>query len=370
MERAKYPFPVKFTVMLLGIILFFYAIILARDYLYPIVLGMLLSYLLYPLANWLESKHVPRILANFISIIIGVVVLASAMTFIYKQVSILLENLPEIKQQAAYNINNIVGSVNDYLGLDDKELKTILAERITHLFDSSSNFLNEVFSATTGTLVKIGLLPVYVFLFLYYRTKIAVFVLKIVSDEKKFTTVKILREIADVTKRYMIGVFTVVAILCVLNSVGLYIVGLKYALILGIISALFNFIPYFGTILGGSIPFLFAFLTEPSPVYALRVIILFIIIQFIENNILTPNISGGAVKINPMVTIMSVIAAALIWGLPGMFAIIPLMGMLKIILQHFDDTRPYAFLLGTEGTSSHAINLTNISGFFKKIRSK
>ncbi|MDZ7740235.1 MAG: AI-2E family transporter [Bacteroidota bacterium] len=368
MKVIKYPFPVRMLIFLLNTMLFFTAIILARDYLYPVVLGMLLAYLLFPIAKWLEKHHIPRILANLISIIFGIIVIASAIVFLYTQLGTLLSDLPQIKKQASHNIVNLVTTLNEFFGLDKRELRNILDEQVNHLFDSSSNFVNNVFSATTSTLVKAGLMPVYVFLFLYYRTKIAYFILKVVPKKDKLTTVKILREIADVTKKYMGGVFIVVLILCILNSAGLYIIGIKYALILGIISALFNFIPYFGTLLGGLVPLIFSFLVMPSPIYPFRVVILFIIIQFIENNILTPNITGGAVKINPMVTIFGVVAGALVWGLPGMFVIIPILGMVKIITTHLEDGKSYAFLLGTDGTSKHAINKMNFINFWNRFK--
>lgn len=358
----------RLAIFLFNTILIFYALIIAREYLYPVFLGMLFAYLLLPIGKFLEKHHFARIPANFISIIIGIVVIAGAVFLVYQQIMVLLEDLPDLKQQASKNVNQIVASVNEYLGLEQAELKKMLNQRVNNLFDSSSDFVSKVFTATTGTVVKIGLMPVYVFLFLYYRTKIAVFILKLVPSDKKQRTINILRDIEHVTVRYMAGVFTVVAILCVLNSLGLYIIGIKYAVVLGIISALFNFIPYFGTLLGGIIPLTFAILTAPSPVYPLRVVVLFIIIQFIENNILTPNISGGAVKINPMVTIVSIVAAAMIWGIPGMFIIIPVMGMIKIVTEHIPETRPYAFLLGTEGTEKHSLNRENVSLFYQKIK--
>ena len=97
--------------------------------------------------------------------------------------------------------------------------------------------------------------PVYVFLFLYYRTKFAYFILKIVGRQNRLIAVKVLREIASVVTRYMLGVTTVVLILCFFNSIGLLIIGIKYPLLLGVISALFSFIPYFGNFIGGLVPF-------------------------------------------------------------------------------------------------------------------
>jgi predicted PurR-regulated permease PerM len=135
---------------------------------------------------------------------------------------------------------------------------------------------------------------------------------------------------------------------------------MKFAIALGIVSAFFNFIPYFGTLLGGLVPFLFALLVENNPGLAFRVVILFIIIQFIENNILTPNIVGGNVKVNPFFIITGLVAASIIWGIPGMLLIVPFLAIVRIVFSHIDSMRPYAFLLGEEGTAKHSITMNKI----------
>lgn len=166
------------------------------------------------------------------------------------------------------------------------------------------------------------------------------------------------------------GVFVVVLILCVINSLGLWIIGLKHAVALGIIAAVFNFIPYFGTILGGMVPFLFAFLFEGNPALAFKVVILFIIIQFFENNVLTPNIVGGNVKISPFFVITGLVAASMVWGIPGMLLVVTLLATMRIIFSYSDALRPYAFLLSNEGTGKHSITLSKIKALWTKKSNK
>ncbi|NJM14163.1 MAG: AI-2E family transporter [Bacteroidales bacterium] len=100
---------------------------------------------------------------------------------------------------------------------------------------------------------------------LYYRTKFAYFILKVSRKEKRKVMVNILRDISTIASRYMLGVITVVTILCVLNSLGLYIIGMDFPVLLGIISAIMNFIPYFGTLIGGAIPLVFSILISTEP---------------------------------------------------------------------------------------------------------
>ena len=350
----------RMTYTLLAIILFLYGLIAIRNFLYPIAFGFLLAYLLFPIANWLEKKRIPRILANFITIIGVLGIMVSLILLAYSQVAPMAGEFPRLIDTGIRNMSEMLASAGEYFGFDRTETRELIQEQTSAFIASGGEFLSDVFSSTASTVVAIGLLPVYIFLFLYYRTKFAYFLLKIAGPSRRKETLDILREISKVSARYMGGVIGVVTILCFINSLGLWIIGMKFAIALGIISAFFNFIPYFGTLLGGLVPFLFALLVENDPVLALRVVILFIIIQFIENNILTPNIVGGNVKVNPFFIITGLVAASIIWGIPGMLLIVPFLAIMRIIFSRIDSMRPYAFLLGEEGTAKHSITMSKL----------
>ena len=164
------------------------------------------------------------------------------------------------------------------------------------------------------------------------------------------------------------GVFIVVIILAILNSSAFILIGLKYAMVFGVIAAMWNFIPYFGTIIGFSFPFIFAALTGDSPNMALKVLIIFLCVQFLENYILTPNIVGNYVKLNPFIIILGLIAGGLVWGLPGMFVVIPTLAVIRVICEHNRSMQPYVYLLGTKGVSKHAVTAENIKRFLHRIR--
>jgi predicted PurR-regulated permease PerM len=365
----RYPFSIKLTVALLLVILFFHAIIAAREFLYPIVLGVLFGYLLYPLAYFLERHHFPRILANLVSILFFVAVVGAILFFIYKQAGNLINDLPLFKQRAIGNVDRLEELIERKFGVGDLQLAEFLRLRIKNLFESGSTFLNSTFSATAGTIFRLGILPVYIFLFLFYRTKLAYFILKIVNPEKKLIAIRVLREFSTVVARYLGGVSTVVIILCFLNTAGLLIIGVDYAVVFGIISAICVYIPYFGTLIGGAIPFLFTLMTGETSTLALHVAILYAIIQFLENNILTPNIVGGSLRINPMVIIVGIIGGGMVWGIPGMFVIVPLLGMFNILSENVESLHPYSFLFGVTGARRHAITLDNLKKIINSLKS-
>jgi predicted PurR-regulated permease PerM len=357
----------RLTFMFLAIILFIYGLIAIRNFLYPIAFGFVLGYLLYPLATWLEKKGIPRILANFIIILSALALLAGLFLTAYRIISPLTIDLPKLVDRAVENLADMGAGLGRYFGFDPESTSELIRDRATSLFQEGGVQLQTFFNATANTVIAFGLLPVYLFLFLYYRTKFMYFILKLAGRSRRKETVTMLREIAQVMVRYLGGVFIVVFILFFINSVGLLIIGMPFAIPLGVTAALFNFIPYFGTLLGGLVPLVFAFIVEGDPVLAFRVIILFIIIQFIENNILTPNIVGGNVNVSPFIVITGLVAASMIWGIPGMLLIVPFLASTRILFSHIDFMRPYAFLLGEEGTSKHSIQAGKIKRLVKKL---
>jgi predicted PurR-regulated permease PerM len=356
----------RLTFFLLSLFLVVYALILAKDFLYPLAFGIMLSYLLYPIVNYFEKKSLPRILSILIPILIAIIVFGGLAFFILKRVSLFLDELPMFREKTISNIESFQHFIENEFGIPSERFKDFLLSRIFDIGTQSE----KIFKTTTGTLFMILMQPVYVFLFLYYRTKFAYFILKRVGRENREIAVMALREISTVVTRYMLGVTSVVFILCVFNATGLLLIGIKYPLLLGVITALFSFIPYFGNFIGGSIPFVFALLTEDSPVYALRILVFVYCIHFFENNILSPNIVGNNVRINPFVIILGLIAGAMVWGIPGMMVAIPFLAMLKVILKHIPGMQPYVYLLGTRGTKQHAITISNLRRFFGDFKSR
>lgn len=345
----KPPRLIMITFFLLFLILFFYGIIVAKGFLSALVLGIIFSYLIYPLANGLEKRaHFPRVLANIISILMLLAILGLGIFIIYKNLGIITEDMPSLVAKAHRNIDKLAEFVESTFGVTIQSQNTMIHDGINSMTDLSSNFTKSVFKGTTSTLFTLGLMPVFMFYMLFYREKFYRFILMIVPSDREEDAKKIIRKIKFVTPRYVGGVFTVVLILSVLNSFGLWVVGVKYAILFGIISALFNFIPYFGTWIGASIPFMFALLTGDSPHLALGVIILYIIIQFTENNILTPNITGSYVNLNPLFTIILIIIGGIVWGIIGMFVVIPVAAMFKIIFDHSKTMSAMAYLMGAD----------------------
>jgi len=372
MAKLEYKFPliIRLSFILLFLFLIFYILVEFRFYLTPLTLGILFAYLLFPVANFFEKRNVPRIAANILSIIIGISLIYGVGFFIYKQFKVFLEDLPGLKNQASHNLSILFGHIEQSFGIETGELKQEANKLIQNLFESPGQTFSKAFGATLSTLFSVFIMPVYIFFLLYYRNKFRNFILMLVPSNKHATTERIIDEVNRVTIRYITGVFIVVSILVVINSTGFLIIGLDYPILLGALAAIMNFIPYYGTIIGYSFPFLFAFLVMDSPAYAFWVFIQFLIVQFTENNLLTPNIVGLHVEINPFMIILAITFGGVVWGIPGMFIAVPVVTVIRVLGENIEGLSPLAYLLGQKGAEEHSISKKNLQRYFSIKRGK
>lgn len=343
----KYPVFLRATVLLLFFVLFFYSLWTLKFILPILMLSVLFAYLIYPLASWLENKRLPRAMAVLIADLVLVAFVFGCVYLLSSQISGFLEETTNIEEKVKNNFDKVKRFIEMDIGIplsgngsgeQDSFLKSVLLQ--------GGNFFRDAVTSVATTFGRILIMPLFIFLFLYYRDRLGHFLLMVTHNESEQNVRLIVNQISKVTVKYVSGLFIVVAILSVLNILGLLIIGIENAVLIGIIAGLFNVIPYFGTFIGGAVPVLYVLLVGDDPSLALYVILLTFIIQFIENNLLTPNITGGQVEINPLVTIISILCGATLWGIPGMVLAVPVLGMLKIVCDNIDSLKPYGYLMG------------------------
>ena len=354
----QYPPLVRYLIRLLFGFAIIAALIITKPLLVPLFWAVLFAYLLYPAADRLESNNVPRILTNLILIVGSAITIGAFIYGVVLLVISLTDDLSTLQNNLDRNITQFRWALGRTFGVTAEQL-----DNLTDQIMSALQFMSTFFTATANTILAIGLIPVYTFLLLFYRNKFRDFISMLVRSDQEETVEDIANQAAVIVPRYLKGLFIVALILVGLNTLGFYIIGVKYALLLGFIAAFFNLIPYLGTVIGYAIVFLFVLATQ-SPSLALGVVGQFFVVQFIENNILTPNITGSYVEINPLVIILSLIAGGMIWGLPGMFMVIPYLAMMKIVCENVPSLKPIGFLLGTRGTERYTITIKSVKERF------
>ncbi len=168
------------------------------------------------------------------------------------------------------------------------------------------------------------LIPVYVFMFLFYEPLLLEFLRRLFGKDNRSQVSGIITEVKTVIQSYLTGLVIEFAIMATLNSAALLILGIEYAILLGIIGALLNVIPYIGGLVAVALPMMVAFVTKTSVWYVVYVLAAYYFIQLVDNNYIVPKIVASKVKINALVSIIVVLAFGALWGIPGMFLSIPL----------------------------------------------
>lgn len=156
-------------------------------------------------------------------------------------------------------------------------------------------------------------------------------------------------QIQYVVKKYLIGLLLQMLIVSTLVFAALSIIGVKYSLLLAIITGVFNVLPYIGIFTSILIIALLTFATT-SFTHVLIVIGALIIIHLIDSNFIVPKVVGSKVKVNSLFAMMAIIVGEMIWGISGMFLAIPILAICKIVMDRVKELKPWGFLLGEEDT--------------------
>jgi predicted PurR-regulated permease PerM len=345
---TQYPFYFRFTVVLLMLILIFSGLYFGKDFLMPVGLAALLAILLNPIVKRLQKWGLGRIFATLVAIILVLLVIAGLVYLLTTQLIIFVDDIPQLKENVARKLAGLQTFISDKLDISPQRQLSWANDRVAQTLQNSGSLINSMLSATGDTLTIIAPMPIYIFFFIFYKEKFKNFLLKVYPDDQNYRVRLVVEQIKAVVQNYLSGVLTVIIILAVLNTTALSILGIKYAIFLGVFAAILNIIPYIGILIGNLTAALVAFITKDSLLYPILVLAIFIVIQFIENNFLTPVITGSKVSLNPLGTIVALIAGGLLWGVVGMIVFIPFLGILKVIFDNVEGMQPYGYLLGTE----------------------
>ena len=224
---------------------------------------------------------------------------------------------------------------------------------LSELSESLKPLIGQTLGTVLGTLSVVFLLPVYIFLFLYYKTLILNFLYEVFSQRNSEGVSTVLSQTKNAIQNYMVGLLVEAIIIAILNTTALLILGVPYALLLGIIGALLNVLPYIGGIVAIILPILIATVTKDGFSTQIWIIISYSVIQFIDNHIIVPRIVSSQVKINALVTLVIVLLGGSIWGISGMFLSVPFIAVLKIIFDRVEGLKPWGKLLGSEVPVEH-----------------
>lgn len=346
-KKIQLPVYLRLTTILLGIVLIIFVMQQAKSILVPILVSGLLAILISPLTSWLEKKRMAPALAAAIGLTALLILISGIVYFFYNQILNLSGDLEGLELR----FGQLVGQINAFIAEHFDGAVPISIDSIKDLVfiqvRDNINVLTQGILATAGTITLIFIIPVYIFLFLYYRGFIVDFFKKVFTKQHEEKVNNAVSKVKSVVQNYIKGAFIVICILAVLNSIALYSLGIKHAMLFAVFAALLNVIPYVGPFLGAIFPISYALLTTDSLWYPFGVFLAFYVIQLFEGNFFTPKIVGSKVSMNPLMTIIALFVGNFIWGFAGMILFIPGIAILKVIFDEIEGMEAYSFMLGS-----------------------
>lgn len=315
-------------------------LITAKIVIIPLALAFLFAIVLNPFLRKLESLRVPRVVAIVLVLLAFLVLVGSIFLYSGYQLSLLMEDLPGIQQKVISLAQNLVDEAESRF----RFVQFNREDWVPKIVERAAPFFTGFVQTTSSVLTVAAQIPVYLFLFLLYKDRFKDFLEKIFDSDAVKAGQRI-QEVKGVVQGYVLGMFIVICVLAVLNSLGLFLLGIKYALFFGIFSAILTIIPYIGNFIGGLFPFVVALVTKDSAWYAVGVVAVYAFIQFLEGNFITPHIMGSRVSINPLIALLSMIIGGQILGVAGLIIAIPFVGILKLLFTHSRSLNPFVILM-------------------------
>jgi predicted PurR-regulated permease PerM len=313
---------------------------------------MLLSVLLLPVVSFLERKKIGKVLSIGIALLLAISFIAGIIYFLSSQIASFVQDVPSIKQHLNEHFLSIQTWVKNKLNISFTEQNTYITEQADKLKASGTGYLSRTFFSITEVILLFILMPIYTFLLLFYRLHIRNFLFSIFRKEYGNDVQNVIDKSKLMIRSYMVGIVIEMLIIASANSIGLMILGIRYAIFFGVLAAVLNIIPYIGMFTATLFTVLVTLTTSDNTSDIVWIIIIFYSIHIIDVNILMPRIVASRLRINALISILGVIIGGALTGISGLFLSVPAIAFIKIICDQVDSLKPWGILMGDDTTYS------------------
>lgn len=359
-DAKETPFHQKLSFNLLSIALICTALILGKIIILPLMFAMLLGCLLLPITQWLQEKKFNRPLSILLPLAITVIVTFGILFFLSSQVANFVDDLPALKEKSTAAVNSLQTWINENIHITVRKQNQYLTQTFENLKEQGPQIMGATFASLKDIFTYALFIPIYSFLILYYRKNIKSFLIGTFKNGSEQKVREVLQESTSISQQYVTGLLIETTIVFSLNLLGFFIIGVKYKVLLALLAALLNLIPYVGMLVANIICMLSTFITSDNPKDVIWVGVALLVVQFVDNNFGMPLIVGNKVRINALATIVGVVVGGTLCGVPGMFLAIPVLAVLKIIFDKVPDLQPWALLLSDDQSSPIGIKKPRI----------
>lgn len=311
----------------------------------PLVLAMIVVYLLNPLITRMERRGIARIWGTLITYVIAVGIIGTILSFL---VPVVADQVQSFTRQGPSLIDEVTRSIRDIagrLGFQIQQTAPTGGEGVVDLFGRLVSFTQGVFSAALVFIVG----PILAFYLLVDLPKIKRGLRAMIPARRRREVESVTEKIGRAIGGFFRGQLLVATFVGLASALALWIVGLPFWAVVGLVSGLFNLIPLVGPFIGGFVAVIVAFTTdagaggllnlEPGWPLAVGSAVALLIVQQIDNHILSPNIVARTVNLHPVTVMLGLLAGGTLLGLWGMLLAVPVLASMKILMLHAWDTR-------------------------------
>ncbi|WP_417428591.1 AI-2E family transporter [Halpernia sp.] len=348
LQKINLPFLIKLTCVLVSVISIGYLLDIGKMIFAPLFFAFLISLLFLPFANFLERKlRFKRGLSTLFSVLIMLLVLIGLIYFFGLQFSDLSDNWPQLQKQLIQSFGDLQTWVSHTFHIKFSNQLKYLNEAGDKLLSSGTLILGTTLAVFTSSLAFIAFSLIFFIFILNYRRVLFNFIYTVFKEEHRGKVQEITTEIQKIIKKYIAGLFIQIFIVSILTSSILTILGVKYALLLGVLTGILNVIPYVGIFISAIFASFISFALGGTSKF-LFVLIGYLGVHLLDGNIILPFVVGSKVKINALFSFLIILIGESLWGISGMFLGIPFLAILKIILDRIEGLKPWGALLGEE----------------------
>lgn len=348
-EIIKFPFSVRLAAILFSLSVIFVILYFGQEIICPVLLSLLFAIMLRPVVTFLVKRlRFPHLIAAIFAILLFLVIFLGIFYFISLQITDMASDWGKIKTNFLYHIEHIQRMIRDTFNVSTTEQNEFINKAAKDGLSSGKQIVGTTLTSFADILLNATLVPIYTFLFLYYKNLFIKFLAKLVKPENHQKLRDILFQIKIAVQSYIIGLLFEMIAVSVLTTIGLYMIGVEYFILLGIITGILNLVPYIGILFAGALSIVVSLSGSTDLSIVIGVIVVNVIVQFIDNNILVPMFVNSKVQINALVSIVGIIIGNILGGITGMFLAIPIIAIIKVIFDRIDSLEPWGYLFGDD----------------------
>lgn len=348
MTKENLPAYIKTAIIIIIIYFGWQLLVLCSAILIPLLIAWLISFVLLPVQLFFENKiRMPRGIGAFICTLLVGFLFYLVLVILAGEASSFSADLAGFHQK----LTAASGQFQNWFSPGGSQLDLYISKAAGTFISFFSSLAGRILLTITSMIIWLILIVVFVFFFLYYHNLLHNFTLQIFQKKDKEQVQSSILAVRSLINHYLFGILIEMVLVALIGGILLSVFGIQHAIVIALLAALLNIIPYVGIysalLLSALVTLLNSGLTA-----AITTASILLFVHLIDGNILMPRVMGSQVKLNSFITVLAVLCGGLVWGIPGMFLFIPLTAIVRIVLEQIPSCKPFATLLGIDKTIS------------------